>query len=158
MSNLLIRTADLFTIIEKIVEQLSRWHELLDAGAEISHSERIPEDPARCPWVGIYQIRSDYQANPRVLGMGSGYRRGQHTFAAVMMQANADSGRECKRDLERLVRSVTSALLTDPTLGGLVDIMETFAVDYEFLPTSSGFIQQAILRFTVTGNTSAETV
>lgn len=154
----LIRTLDLGDVMQGIVDQLSTWQEILDRGIRVSHSERLPEDPSLCPWVGVYQVRSDYENSPRVIGFGSGLRRGRHTFAVVMQEADASSGAACKRRLELVVRAVTSAILSDPSIGGRVLVLEEFAVAYEFLPTSSGFIQQAVLQFTATGNTGAETV
>lgn len=158
MSTLVIRDVDSFAILERLVDQIAQFPDVMDRGVRVEHSERLPEDPSLCPWVGIYEERNDYESGPRVLGFGTGYRRGQHTFAVVMMVANASSGRECKREMSLLKRGVVEALLSDPNVGGLVDALAQVSVEYEFLPTQSGFIQQAVMRLTATANTRAETI
>lgn len=154
----LIVAPSIAAVSQAIVTQLSLWDALTDMGVKVSRSERVPDDPSQAPWVGVYRVGVNYGDAPRVLGFGHGYRRFTASYAIVVQEADQSSGAECEDRIERVLREVTGALLSDPSLQGMVDAIESFSVEYEFVPTSSGFFQQAVLRFAAVGTTAVQNV
>ncbi len=154
----LITAPNLAHVTQAIVDQLKTWDALADMAVPIERSERVPDDPSRTPWIGVYRIGVSYGEAPRAMGFGHGMRRWTANFAIVVQEADQSSGAECEDRIERLLSEIASALLSDPSLGGRADVLESFSIDYEFVPTNSGFFQQAVLRFAAVGMTAARTV
>ena len=153
----LIVAPSISAVSQAVVDQLTLWDALTDMAVKVSRSERVPDDPSQAPWVGVYRVGVNYGDAPRVLGFGSGYRRFTASYAVVVQESDQSSGAECEDRIERVLREVTSALLSDPSLRGTVDVLESFSVEYEFVPTNSGYFQQAVLRFAAVGTTAVST-
>lgn len=96
--------------------------------AQVQRSEQIPEEPARCPWIGIY--RADARYPIRTLGLGSGMRQQRLRFILLLKHADIRSGEACEEVLEDLVQRVLSALLSDTTIGGTVENLDDLEVRY----------------------------
>ena len=148
---------DISAISVAIVDRLRSWDALVDMAVPVERSERVPGDPSRTPWVGVYRVGVNYGDAPRVLGFGHGFRRYTASYAIVIQESDQSSGAECEDRVEKVIREVVGALLSDPSLGGTVDVLESFSVEYEFVPTNSGFFQQAVIKFSVVGTTGATT-
>lgn len=154
MSTLIVAPS-ISAVSQAIVDRLKTWDALADMGVPVERSERVPGDPSRTPWVGVYRVGVDYGSSPRVIGFGAGLRRFTANYAIVVQEADQSSGAECEDRIERVIHEVVSALLSDPSLGGVVDVIESFSIDYEFVPTNSGYFQQAVIKLAVVGNTAA---
>jgi len=156
---ILIRTTDVSRVTRAIQQALTEWDALADKPVEITRAAERNTDPNRCPWVGIYRTGVDYGEAPRVMGLGSGYRRQRMDFAVVVQAADPTSGEECEDRLEPLIQEVTSALLSDVSLRGTVLTIDSFAVRYENYERVGGsYFQEAVVFFSATQNTSATDV
>jgi hypothetical protein len=142
--------------ITDAVEQLLRnWQPLMSAGVDnVEDAEEINQDAGRCPWVGIYRSKIRYPS--RTLGMGTGYRGQRVDLILVMQQFDPTSGKACARRLEDLIQMVIGAVLSDPSLGGTVDALDEFEVQYpDYQRLDNGFFQTAFLFFTGVTNVNA---
>lgn len=81
-------------------------------------------------WVGIYRSSVNYP--PRALGAGAGSRRQLVRLILLVSMSHPLSGENCEDDLEALVKKVIDVLLSDTSLGGLVDTLdEDLSVQYD---------------------------
>lgn len=140
---------DVGRISAGIVAYLSSDVDLQDV--TMQRSERINKDPAKCPWLGVYRVRATYPS--RTLGAGSGFRQQKLEYILIAQAANGRSGQDCEETLELLVRRVLSALLSDPTLNGLVQTFEDLEVRYpSYQQTASNqYMQTALIYVTFIG-------
>ena len=136
-------------IAKAVQSMLLAWQPLLDLGVQaVSRGEYLNETPGMCPWVGIYPLGEEYVS--RTLGLGAGFRM-QHTGFAVIVQATDNSsGQACQDALEGLKQAVISCLLSDPSLGGTVQVIDKFSVRYVSYNQQAGqpALQSAIINFT----------
>lgn len=95
---------------------------------KIDRGEPLNEDPSNCPWVGVFPIRVPFPS--RALGMGGGFRAENPEFAIVMQTTHPNDGAACQDELGELVQAVTSALLSDTSLGGTVSMLGDFEVEF----------------------------
>lgn len=132
---------------------LNEWAGLMDTPhLSILHGEEINRDENACPWIGVYCIGSDFP--PRTTGFGVGMRYQHIRFMVVCQHTSANSGAECTARLEDLVQKVTSAVLSDPSLKGTVNALDSFAVRYPEWGKSNGiYIQTAAVEFTAVATT-----
>lgn len=114
-------------------------------------SAPVTNDPARCPWLGVYRRRVTYPS--RTLGYGAGMRNQRLEYLLVLKQSDGRSGEGCEEALELFVQQVLSALLTDTTLGGLVQTIEDLEVQYpDYQKTASNqYMQTALIFITFIG-------
>ena len=114
----------------------------------IEHGEAIVESENQCPWVGVYCVGVTYDV--RTLGFGAGMRYQRMQFWLVCKEQSPNSGSECTTKLETLVQAVNSAVLSDTSLGGTVDVIEEFRTDYPAWGKSAGgvYLQTAVTQFT----------
>ncbi len=110
----------------------------------IERGGTINEKPDRAPWIGIY--RSKLNHDPRTLGsMNNWESTGQIRIA--VQQVDMKSGMDCEDRLEALVQDVLNAIIADTTIGGTVDMVNKFAIDYRYLESDRKtlYFQMAII-------------
>ena len=125
----MITTVDPIATARAIVAILKDSQAVQDVGVKnIERGEPLNEDPAKCPWIGVYPIRVPFPS--RALGMGGGFRAENPEFAVVFQTTHPLDGAACQDELGALVQAGTSALLSDPSLGGTVQMLGDFAVEF----------------------------
>ncbi|CAB4169974.1 hypothetical protein UFOVP1082_46 [uncultured Caudovirales phage] len=136
-------------VSKALVAMLSDDQNLADINATICRSEVLNETPAMCPWLGIYRVMVNFQ--PRTLGVGGvgGSMRQLIDMAIVAQQSDGTSGEQCEDRLEELMAALCSALLSDTTVRGTVQIMSEMSISYDdYKVSGEQFMQTAILRAT----------
>jgi hypothetical protein len=140
-----ITTSDVSEQVFAVRDLLKDSQAMQDIEANVQVAEPINEDPSRCPWVGIYPLRMPFP--PRTLGMGGGFRAQNTELVLVCQATHPNDGEGCLQSLGTLVQAVTSAILTDPSLKGTVQMLGDFEV--EFLGTlkqNDSIMQTATIR------------
>jgi hypothetical protein len=94
----------------------------------IERGEPLNEDPSKCPWIGVYPLRVPFP--PRTLGLGGGFRAENPEYAIVFQTTHPNDGAVCQDELGELIQAGTSALLSDPSLGGTVQMLGDFDVEF----------------------------
>lgn len=142
-----------YTINLALREQLtnnSAFFSLLET-KKIEISEFINVNHIRAPWCGVY--RQGYTADPRTLQTPATWTIGPTLF--VILQAKSiQSGEDCEKILENLLDKCLDAIFADKTLGGEIDIIKRFDVEYSYNREveSTMHYQQAILKLEVEKN------
>lgn len=146
---MLIKTVNIADIQSALGTMLAQWPDIQDRTAlVIEHGEKPPESESNCPWVGVYCI--SHKLVGRTIGAGAGMRYQRATFWLVVKEVSPNSGNECSAKLESLIQNLTSALLSDTSLGGTVDFMDDITVNYpEWGKTTGVYLQTAVIQFTV---------
>lgn len=144
---MIINTVSVADVQSALGRQLAQWPDLIDmTGLTIEHGEKPPDDQNRCPWIGVYCV--EHELPMRTLGMGAGVRYQRMKFWLVCKEASPNSGNECAAKLEALIKSAASAVLSDCSLGGTVDIVETLTVNYPEWGKQTGvYVQTAVIQF-----------
>lgn len=147
-----IYTVDVSKITARVVALLEAYPDL--EGVTIQRSEDQNAHKSATPLVGVYRLSVQYAQ--RVLGFGGGLRDQRVRLLVLMTESDLSSGEVCEEKLESLIRKVTSAILSDTTLGGQVNAIEDFEVSYEsYEVVSNLYTQTAALQFVAVGNTTA---
>ncbi len=142
-------------VIEKLKNQIDEWPGL-EGKVSCQRAEPINQSAAKTPWVGIY--RQQQTLEPRTLGFGAGYRRHNIGLVVVMQESSLRSGKECEEKMEKLISEVCSAICSDESLRGSVDMLgpEPFVVTYSsYRVEGNSFFQEAVLQFNVVTNVTA---
>ncbi len=143
----LIRTVNVADITKKLLIQVGQWPQIADKKAVVERSEPPNQNSNRTPWIGLY--RSGVTTVPRTIGVRSGYRQQRVSLIILVQDGSFVSGEDCEEKLEYMVQQVTSALLSDESLGGTVDVLEDLQVVYEdYRQDGAAFLQTATIQFT----------
>lgn len=140
-----ITTQDIAEVVLAVTTLLKDSLDLQDIGANVELGEPINEDPSRCPWVGVYPVRCAFPS--RTLGMGGGFRAQNPEFFVVCQQTHASEGATCLAYLGTLVKAVTGAVLSDPSLKGTVQMLGDFDLEFSgYEKVNDVIMQTATLR------------
>lgn len=140
-----IQTASMGEMLQAVRDLLKDSQAVQDIGANIDVAEPVNEDPSRCPLIQLFPLRIGFP--PRALGIGAGYRAQNNEFVVQFQQTHPNDGEACIVLLAALVQAGTSALLSDPSLKGAVQMLGDFDVDYlGITKTSDAIMQTATLR------------
>jgi hypothetical protein len=112
-------------ISQAIVSVLERDPDLYEK-VTIERSTIPNEDPSKCPWIGIYRVRSDFTV--RALGLSNRTQATQ--FSIIVQESAANESTSAEDDHETLISRVLDAIFADPTLGGVVRTTTLASVDY----------------------------
>jgi hypothetical protein len=122
---------------------------------EVYRGEYINEQAKLAPWVGVYRAPVTYE--PRTLGRGADTWEGNPQFRIVVQESSfKDRGMDCEDKLEQAVAQVLNALETDRTLGGTVDTISKYEIDYSYIETDAAsiYFQTAFILITTEVQTS----
>lgn len=146
---MILQPYNVSTVTAAVESQLRGSALLKDA--RIERSDEINEDPAQCPWIGIYRLGIKYPS--RTLGVSAGYRQQRIDLLLLVQDSNGESGRSCEQALEGLAQKVLSILLSDPTLNGVVATLDEIEVRYpDYQRTADNqFMQTAAIYITAIG-------
>lgn len=122
-----IITNDIGACMMAVRDLLKDSQDVQDIAANIELAEPVNEDPTRCPWIGIYPLRTTFPT--RTLGMGGGFRAQNNEFVVICQHTHANDGATCLALLGELVQAVTGVLLSDPTLKGTVQMLGDFELE-----------------------------
>lgn len=149
-----ITALNVATITQALVDQLTASMDLSDATIVRSADRSL--DPSDCPWIGVYRMSSSFEQ--RTLGFGGGVRNQRIRLLVLVEASDMLSGEACEIALEKLLASVIGAILSDTTLGGNVNALEQFDVDYlGYQRSGTVYMQTAALQFVAVGTTTAQT-
>ena len=155
--SIMIQVLNVTEITKKLQAQLLEWPALMDINVRVERAAPINKSRDKCPWVGIYRQGQIFES--RTLGLGSGYRRHNITFALVLQEASSKSGEACEERLETLTSEVVSAICSDESIRGTVLALaqDPFQLNYSsYQVEENSFFQEAVLMFTVTTNVNAQ--
>lgn len=131
-----------FAAVARAGEQMVKdWQAVQDIQAKVERAEPVNVDPSRCPWIGIYPTRGTFPS--RALGFGAGYRGQEPEFIAICQASNANDGAACQDSLGELVKAVTDAILSDPTLKGTVLTLADIEVSFDSYDKVDDVIMQS---------------
>ena len=110
-------------------------------------------DADQCPWVGVY--RGAVKFEPRTLGSINNWEAFP-TIRILAQAASYQSGSDCEDRLEALVKACHEAVLSDTTIGGTVDMVTGFTVDYSYREDERETVhyQQAMITLQIEVRTS----
>lgn len=155
--SLIISVQSVATITAAMTELLRSHKDVGLAGVDVERAGEFPEDPGAHGWIGIYKTRQ--QLPPRAVGMGPGFRNQRVQIGLVAIESDPTSGELCEDRLETLVANTLGALLSDPSLGGTVSMLDDVLVEYEsYNKDDSMFKQQAVIFVTAVTITNAVNV
>ena len=135
------------TLTAALKLQLEQWPQLADERVLVESNTPINLDAGRCPWVGVYQVGQSLP--PRALGTTGGFRRHRIQLAVVVTQSSATSGEECEARMEATLSEVLSAILSDPSVRGVVDMIdEQVEVTYSsYRVEGNSYFKEAVVQF-----------
>jgi hypothetical protein len=151
---ILIQPINVSDVCTALQAQLQEWPGL-EGRPKVERGEPAPEQPEKCPWIGIYRVQQVFE--PRTLGLGGGYRR-QRITLAVVMRESASRGQDCEVKMEKLVSETVAAICSDESVRGTVLAFgeEPFNLSYSsYSVQQNSFFQEAVLTFTVVTNVNA---
>lgn len=119
----MILPTDVSEITRAIEAMLLEHPQIGNLGTAIERSAEPPEQPGTEGWIGIFKTGIEYPS--RTLGMGSGFRQQRIGIALHVLMSHYGSGAECEESLELLLQRVISCLLSDTSLRGLVDVLDS---------------------------------
>ena len=120
----------------------------------IERAELVNENPALCPWLGIYRESIDYA--PETLGLGPDHWTAIMTLTLIVQSSNFGSGTQAEDDLEGYVKSVITKMFEDTTIRGSVDMINAIKVSYSYIAEDEQtlFFQSALIEMTLEVSTS----
>jgi hypothetical protein len=153
MTQITIASAPVDAILQAVQKMLQNSGNLSAFEGKVTRGEEVNQDPERAPWIGIYPLRLQFVA--RTLGYGSGMRTQRVGIAIVVQHQSRTSGESCQDELHQFQAAVIDTLLSDPSLGGTVQVIDDFGVDYT-VPAKQGAqssFQSSIIQFTAVTQT-----
>ena len=120
----------------------------------IERAELVNENPAICPWLGIYRESINYA--PETLGLGPDHWTAIMTLTLIVQSSNFNSGTQAEDDLEGYVKSVITKMFEDTTIRGSVDMINAIKVSYSYVAEDEQtlFFQSALIEMTLEVSTS----
>lgn len=122
---------NLSTITTALYNQLNSDAGVLSLQATIINGGYANMDPNQTPWIGVYRGRTVY--SPRTLGIDN--FEAQPSLKVMVQASSLLSGDDCSTKLDEYVNKVMSAIRGDTTIGGTVDMVNGFEVEYMFNET-----------------------
>ena len=139
------------TVTKALQEQIQNDPEVQSfLKQDVLRDEYVNNDPNRTPWICVYKGKIDFE--PVTIGYGS--------FEAtpsprVMVQATSlKSGEDCSNKLDDYVDKILDAIKKDKTIGGTVDILLSYTIEYGYLETDRTTLafQSAIITLNLTAD------
>jgi len=126
---------------------------MIKEGFTIERSEYVNLDEGRCPWIGIY--KNTNKTDPATLGVHNSSWSSEITLKLIIQASHLNSGAECEDRLDRYLKQVKDAIWTEPTIGGYVEMVTGFDIEYLFEETESeeAYFQWAIINVTLEART-----
>jgi hypothetical protein len=117
----------------------------------VCRAEPLNDDPANCPWIGIY--RREHRYTPRTLGKGSGHRQFIGDIVIAAQDTSLSDGADCEDLVDLLVTNVIDAVFNDPKLRESCDMTNDVLVTYSYDAAADDeheqYFQTAFIQLTV---------
>lgn len=136
-----ITTVDVASVARAVTTMLKDSQSVQDTGAKVYRAHPVNEDPSRCPWVGVYPVRTPFPS--RAIGIGAGYRAQDNEIIVICQATHPNDAEACQDRLGLLVQAVTSAMLSDPSLKGTVQTLGEFEVVFDSYEKVDDVIMQS---------------
>jgi len=95
----------------------------------VSRGEFLNSESRFTPWAGVYRGKIKFE--PMTLGSVQNWEfKGE--VRVLLQVSNKESGEKCEDTLEDFVKAAHDAILSDTTIGGTVDIVTGFEVEYSY--------------------------
>lgn len=126
---------NLSNITKALTEQLNNNVAVRDfINNKVLQGELINNDPNQAPWIGVYRGKTSYE--PRTLGSMDNWEA--FPKVKIIVQAtDLRSAVECELALEGYVEAILRAIIADTTLGGTVDMINSYDVEPGYMETES---------------------
>ena len=117
-------------------------------GYTVERADFAETNPDAAPWIGVY--RDGVKYDPATLGDGARNLHAEALFRIIVMASSPVGGADCEDQLMEYEVDVLTALRTDCTLGGTVDMVTGLGVDDSFdeFVADSLHVQFAIITLT----------
>ena len=114
----------------------------------VVRDEYINNDPNRTPLFGVYKGTIGFE--PVTLGYQS--FEATPSLRIIVQATSLKSGEDCSNKLDDYVDKVVDAVKKDRTIGGTVDILLRYTIDYGYIETdrTSLAFQSAIITLNLT--------
>lgn len=144
---------NIHTITKALYDQIRKNDEVVAQGYKVEHGEYINNDSDRAPWVGIYKGPISY--GPGSLGRHSQSWDAAITLIVVVQASHGGSGQKCSERLGEYEAAVLDAIWADSSLGGLIDMITDFDIEYSYNNQASETLhyQQSIITITARATT-----
>jgi len=122
-------------------------------GKEVIRGEVINMDVNETPWVGVYRGNVKYE--PRTLGSMNNWEASP-SIRVIVQASHLSSAEQCEIDLEGYVQKILDAVIDDTTIGGTVDMINSYDVEVGYIETdrSTVHFQGASITFNMEVSTS----
>lgn len=139
----MINLSDILTSLQSQFNNTAALVSLVGAG-QIEIGTFINMDPNQTPWIGLYPGIVSYV--PRTLGMDNNWE-GSPKIRIVCQAADIYDSLEATNKLNELVKTTIDALTSDITIGGSVDMVNSFDIEYGYVESerTSLHFQSAII-------------
>jgi len=139
---------NMYTITEALRDQLKNDPEASQiSNREILVDEYVNVNPSNAPWMCVY--KGSMNLEPRTLGMGAGRYTASPEPRVLVQAVSYQSGEDCSSLLDYYVNTVLNAVVSDPTLGGTVDMVVGFNIEYGYVEADRPSIHFQTARITV---------
>jgi len=106
-------------------------------GKDVVRGEMINMDINETPWIGVYRGNVSYE--PRTLGSMNNWEASP-TVKVIVQAGNMQSAEQCEIDLESYVQKVLDAVIADTTIGGTIDMINSYDVEAGYIETDRSTI------------------
>ncbi len=136
-------------ITRALVTQLENYEDVINLSPVIERGEYVNVDPDRTLWIGVYRSKANY--TPRTLGRSISSFQNVSSIEILVQESSMLSGADCEDRLEDAVRRVLDGVLSDMTIGGTVDMVNDFEIEYLYNETviESVYFQAAVITVSV---------
>ena len=144
---------DIFKITQALYDQIRKYDDIVSEKYKVEHSEYINMDPDRTPWVGIYKGPVVY--SPGSLGKHAQSWDAEITLIVVVQATHGAEGYKCSERLAKQESTVMDAVWSDPSLGGLLDMITGLSSEYSYNneASESMYHQQSTITITARAST-----
>lgn len=132
-------------ITKALVVQLESYADIKNLKPTIERGEYVNNDPDVTPWIGVYRSVSDYV--PRTLGNHLASFQNTTKIRILAQDASFKSGGDCENRIEDLATKILECVISDKTIGGTVDMVNSLNVEYMYNETDreSLYYQTAVI-------------
>jgi len=135
-------------IVVALTQQIATDSAVLAGDYRVEQSTYINMDPDMTPWIGVYKGPVNYA--PGSLGRHAQSWEATLKLTIIVQAAHGGDAAVCSERLAQYEQTVLDAVWSDPTLGGLVDMITGLDIEYSYNNTESEtmYHQQSIITVT----------
>ena len=126
---------NLSLVTKALQEQLNNdpnVRDIIGIDKEVVRGEMINMDVNQAPWIGIY--RGDVKYEPRTLGSMNNWEAFP-TVKIIVQASDLRSAENCEDNLESYVKTIIDAIISDTTINGTVDMINSYSIEAGYIET-----------------------